>query len=177
MANIGKVYKDSYKGKDGKDVPILTLDIRTISTRKKMTISVNKMKWESGKVGVGDVISGKEEHPDYHIWYNMSSRGESIPSEIVGNIRNMVSDSGLKYKKGSIFDPFIQKEAIYFTMFEIEETKKLNPNELYNVVSQPYRRVQNTTHNTQQATPNYATQQNEDNEPPLDYYDDEEIPF
>lgn len=160
MANIGKVYRDSYE-KDGKQVPLIMLDIRTISIRKKFTIAVNRLKWESGVVGKGALAAGKEEHPDYHIWYNMSNRGESIPSEIVGNIKDMISENGVKYKKGNIFDPFIQKEAIYFTLFPIDEDKKRDKNQLYNVVAQPYRKMNNNNNYQQQAAqPNYKQQSN-----------------
>ena len=67
MANIGRVYKDSYM-KEGKKFPLLTLDIRTISFRKKFSISVNKNKYENGNV-TSVPVAGKEEHPDYHICF------------------------------------------------------------------------------------------------------------
>jgi hypothetical protein len=183
MANIGKVYRDSYD-KDGKQVPLIMLDIRTISIRKKFTIAVNKLKWESGVVGKGVAVAGKEDHPDYHIWYNMSNRGESIPSEIVGSIKDMVSEGGVKYKKANIFDPFIQKEAIYFTLFPIDEDKKIDKNQLYNVVAQPYRKMNNNQNYQQQAAQpnceqqpqqgNTAEQEQHDNQLPIE---DDEIPF
>lgn len=139
MANIGKVYKDSYM-KDGNKIPTLILDIRTITVKKKFSITVNVFKWESGKVGVGPAASGKEDYPDYHIWYNINNRGESFPSEIVGNIKEAISENGLKYKKGSIFDPFVQKESIYFSLFPIDEDKKKDKDQLYNVVVNPYKK-------------------------------------
>jgi hypothetical protein len=175
MANIGRVFKDSYM-KDGKKVPIITMDIRTISTRKKFTIAVNRLKWESGKVGEGLPTEGKIDHPDYHVWANFSNRGESIPSEIVGSIKDMVSEAGLKYKRGNIFDPFIQKEAIYFTLFQTDADKKIDENELYRVVAQPYRRVQTNNNDTNAAAqPNYEPQQNSE-EGYVDV-DEDEIPF
>ncbi|MDQ7067752.1 MAG: hypothetical protein Q9M40_07155 [Sulfurimonas sp.] len=157
MANIGTVYKSSYK-KDGVDVPLIMLDIRTLTQRKKLTISVNKVKYPSGAV-TGAIADGKSEYPDYHIWANFSNRGESIPSVIVGNIKDAVSDGGLKYKRAKLFDPFVSKENIYFTLFSVDDDAKLvNPNLLYNVVAQPYRKP--TTQDSQyqqQANPTYDT--------------------
>jgi hypothetical protein len=69
----------------------------------------------------------------------------------------MQSLTGLKYKKGNIFDPFIQKEAIYFTLFSIDEDKKIDKDHLYNVVAQPYIKNQNNNQTNQQAEPNYET--------------------
>ncbi len=183
MANIGKVYRDSYE-KDGKQIPTIVMSIRTITFKKEFTIAVNKMKWESGVVGQGVAVQGKENHPDYHLWASLGKRGEAI-SDIVGSIKDMVSDNGLKYKKGNIFDPFIQKEAIYFTLFPIDEERKTDKNELYKVVAQPYRKTQ-TYNNTSQEPPqpNYAQQQipqtqqprNSEDEPQIDT-DNDEIPF
>lgn len=137
MANIGRVYKDSYM-KDGKKFPLLTLDIRTLSIRKKFTISVNKNKYADGNV-MSPIELGKEEHPDYHIWYNFSNRGESIPSQIVGDIRNAVSENNLAYKKAKLFDPFLFDKNIYFTLFSVDDDKKQDDDHLYNVVAQAYR--------------------------------------
>lgn len=145
MAQIGRVYKDSYV-KDGNVIPLITLDIRTITVRKKFTISVNKIKFPEGKTVAqgGTPVQGKEEHPDYHIWTNLSGRGESLPSVIVGNIKDAVSDNGLAYKRAKIFDHFVQKESIYFTLFAVDDDKKIDENHLYNVVAEPYRKMSNT---------------------------------
>jgi len=145
MAQIGRVYKDSYV-KGGNVIPLIILDIRTITVRKKFTISVNKIKFPEGKtVAQGGVpVQGKEEHPDYHIWTNLSNRGESLPSVIVGNIKDAVSENGLVYKRAKIFDPFVQKESIYFTLFAVDDDKKIDENHLYNVVAEPYRKMSNT---------------------------------
>ena len=154
MANIGRVYKDSYT-KDGKKFPLLVLDIRTLSIRKKFTISVNKNKYASGAVN-GVLTEGKEEHPDYHIWYNFSNRGESIPSQIVGDIRNAVSENNLAYKKAKLFDPFISDKNIYFTLFSVDDDKKQDENHLYNVVAQPYRPSTTQSDYSQPAQASYA---------------------
>lgn len=154
MAQIGRVYKDSYK-KEGQIYPMLTLDIRTITVRKKFTISVNKNKYLDGRVD-SIPVQGKEEHPDYHIWTNLSNRGESLPSVIVGNIKNAVSEGGLSYKRAKIFDPFVSKENIYFTLFAVDAEKKIDENHLYNVVAEPYKKmVTNDNTQQQQAQPEY----------------------
>lgn len=184
MANIGRVYKDSYK-KEGKELPLLILDMRTISTRKKFTIAVNKIKYTDGIVNK-NIAQGKEEHADYHLWYNMSNRGESLPSVVVGSLRNEISDNGLAYKRGNIFDPFISKENIYFTLFSVDADKKIDENHLYDVIAQPYRKIQNNDYNNAQAAqPSYAEQGNQtyakqdNSQIPTVYVDidDEEIPF
>ncbi len=186
MAQIGRVYKDSYT-KGGNVFPLITLDIRTITVRKKFTISVNKLKFPEGKtVAQGGVaIAGKEEHPDYHIWTNLSNRGESLPSVIVGNIKDAVSENGLAYKRAKIFDPFIQKESIYFTLFAVDDEKKLDENHLYNVVAEPYRKIDNNTaQNNSPAPANYANEtpqqsytKQDGSQIPVIEVDEDEIPF
>jgi single-stranded DNA-binding protein len=107
-----------------------------------------------------------------------------MPSEIVGSIKDAVKvETGLKYKKGNIFDPFIQKEAIYFTLFNIDEDKKTDKNQLYNVVAQPYRKINNNNqgyNNNQAAQPTYEQPANNqaptNNEPPMEF-DNDEIQF
>jgi len=160
MAQIGRVYKDSYI-KGGNVIPLITLDIRTITVRKKFTISVNKIKFPEGKTAAqgGIPVAGKEEHPDYHIWTNLSNRGESLPSVIVGNIKDAVSENGLAYKRAKIFDPFVQKESIYFTLFAVDADKKIDENHLYNVVAEPYRKMNNTQ--AQENTPAQASYESE----------------
>jgi len=186
MAQIGRVYKDSYV-KGGNVIPLITLDIRTITVRKKFTISVNKMKFPEGKtVAQGGVpVQGKEEHPDYHIWTNLSNRGESLPSVIVGNIKDAVSENGLAYKRAKIFDPFVQKEAIYFTLFAVDDDKKIDENHLYNVVAEPYRKMNNAQ--TQENAPAQASYTSEAPQQtytkqdgssiPVVEVDEDEIPF
>jgi len=173
MANIGRVYKDSYM-KNGKKFPLLILDIRTISIRKKFTISVNKNKYENGNV-TSVPTQGREDHPDYHIWYNFSNKGESIPSQIVGDIRNAVSENGLAYKKAKLFDPFISDKNIYFTLFSVDDDKKIDADHLYNVVAQPYRPNTQATNHEQQAQPSYAN--NEQNAQTYKKQDGGEIPI
>jgi len=188
MANIGRVYKDSYV-KNKQTFPLLVLDIRTITVRKKFTISVNIQKYPDGKI-TGSIAQGKEDYPDYHIWYNMSNRGESLPSVIVGNIKNAVSDNGLAYKKALIFDPFISKHNIYFTLFSVDADKKIDKDHLYNVVAQPYRNMNPTNNtqaaqtphpsygeNTQQTPQSYNTANDAHEDIPSVDVDEDEIPF
>ena len=161
MANIGRVYQDSYKGRDGKEVKFIQLDLRTISTRKKFTISVNKLKYVDGIQKSENIIQGKEDHPDFHIWANFSNRGESLKSVIVGSVKNMVSQSGLAYKSAKIFDPFLSRYNLYFSLFSVsEEEKKENPNLLYNVVASPYQANTTNSQGSQetQANPSYASE-------------------
>jgi len=179
MANIGRVYSSSYVNKNKEVVKTIMLDIRTISAKHNFSISVNKLKYPDGVIN-GNIVSGKEEHPDYHIWANLAKRGESGWSEIVGNVRNAVSDAGLAYKRGVLFDPFISKENIYFTLFSVEDDKKMDEFHLYNVVAQPYRQ---SNHSAQPSygEPHQTYAKQDGSIIPITTeaidYDPEEIPF
>jgi len=176
MANIGTVYKSSYK-KGNEVIQAIILDIRTITLRKQFTISVNKLKFPDGKIGT-PIAEGKEDHPDYHIWTNFSNRGESIPSVIVGSIKNAVSERGLEYKRCKIFDPFISKENIYFTLFSVDKEKRIDENHLYNVVAEPYRRMpQDNSGYKQNVQPSYGEDQYEDRIGTMTTADGKEIPI
>lgn len=131
MRQIGRVYKDSFV-KDQKSYPLLILDIRTITVRKKFNISINKTKFPDGKIG--SPVQGTEAQPDYHIWYNVSARGESLPSVIVGEISNAVSQSGLAYKKGKLHDPFLPRD-VRFSLFSVEDDKKIDKDHIYNAMT------------------------------------------
>lgn len=144
MANIGWVYKSSYynKKKEHNEETII-LDLRTLTTRKQLTISVNRLKYPDGVVNK-NISLGKEDHPDYHIWANFSNRGESLPSVIVGNMKNHKSEDGkTNYKRGKIYDPFVQNQYIYFTLFATAPEKKITPEHIFDVVSEPYKPNQN----------------------------------
>jgi len=154
------VYKSSYK-KGTEVIPTIVLDIRTITLRKQFTIALNKLKFPAGKLGT-PIAEGKEEHPDYHIWTNLSNRGESLPSVIVGNIKNAVSEKGVEYKRCKIFDPFISRENIYFTLFTVDIEKRIDENHLYNVVAEPYRKMtqdNNSGGYNQNVQPSYGEEQ------------------
>lgn len=155
MARIGRVYKSSYVNRDKETVQTILLDIRTISAKHTFTISVNKVKYPDGAINA-NIAAGKEEHPDYHIWANLAKRGESGWSEIVGNVRNAVSEGGVAYKRAVLFDPFISKENIYFTLFSVEKEKKVDENHLYDVIAQPYRNMSGgAEYKASTAQPNY----------------------
>lgn len=159
MANIGRVYTESYTNSKKEEVKIITLDIRTITFRKKFSISVNKNKYPDGVVNK-NIAQGKENHPDYHIWYNVSNRGESLPSVIVGNVSNAVSENGLAYKKGKIFDPFLSRYNIYFTLFSVDADKKIDKDHLYNVVAEAYKKPTTNYYDGANAMPAYQSESN-----------------
>lgn len=165
MAQIGTVYKDSYKS-GNEQVPIITLDIRTMTFRKKFTLSVNKFKYPDGKIN-GIIAAGKEDHPDYHIWANFSGRGESIPSVIVGNATNLISPNRVAYKRCKIFDPFVSKENIYFALFAVDKEKRIDENHIYNAVADPYRNTttSNGSNHQQSAQPSYGGEEWENSKP------------
>jgi len=125
--NIGKVFNDSYETK-GLKIPILTLDIRTVSFKRKFTISVNRYKWQSGAIGQGIPFSGEENSPDYHIWYNIANRSEAMPSEIVGSIDRKDS------KNCVILDPFSANGCIKFKLIPTTKENRLNKEHIYNAV-------------------------------------------
>jgi len=157
VAQIGNVFKTSYT-KNGQVFPLVEMDIRTITMRKKFTLAVNKLKYPDGVVG-GAVTAGKEDHTDYHIWANFSNRGESIPSVIVGNMKNAVSEKGVKYKRGKIFDPFVSNQNIYITLFEVDKEKRIDESHIYSVVAEPYTpRPMNQNGYSASAQPEYNDQ-------------------
>lgn len=135
--DIGKVYKEQYKHKtSGEMIDTIIMDIRTITVMKSFTISVNVLKFPSGKIGSA-IADGKEDNPDYHIWANFSKRGESLKSQMVGNLYNKKSEDGVNYKKGHIFDPFVSPHKIYFALFEVKADRKISDNHIFNVVAEP----------------------------------------
>lgn len=159
---IGKVYKSQYKHKTSGDmIDTIIMDIRTITLMKTFTISVNVLKFPSGKIG-SPIAAGKEDHPDYHIWANFSKRGESLPSVMVGNLYNKKSEDRVNYKKGHIFDPFVSPNKIYLALFEVKDDRKVNNEHIFNVIAEPYRpNNQAASYQNTAAVPNYG----EDNMP------------
>lgn len=196
---IGKVYKDQYKHKtSGAMIDTIIMDIRTISLMKTFTISVNVLKFPSGKIG-SPIAHGKENHPDYHIWANFSKRGESSLSVMVGNLHNKKSEDGLNYKKGHIFDPFVSPNKIYFALFAVKDDRKVNDKHIFNVIAEPYKPINQTPqYQNEAAIPDYGEDgmaRNEDRapsavvttssgasipvyvDPPVDDIKEDEIPF
>lgn len=133
--NIGRVLKAVYLNSEKKEVPFILMDIRTITVKKEFTVAVNKLKYSDGKISKESLIEGKESLSDYCVWYNTAKRGESLPSSVVGGINNVTSKDGVEYKTGFIFDLFVQKEPIVFSLFAVKEEEKQNENHLYNVVA------------------------------------------
>lgn len=154
---IGKVYKSQYKHKvSGDMIDTIIMDIRTISIMKTFTVSVNILKFPSGKIG-SPIAQGKEDHPDYHIWANFSKRGESLASQIVGNLKNKKSEDGVNYKKGHIFDPFVSPNKIYIAWFAVKDDRKINDEHIFNVVAEPYKpNNQTASYQNAAAVPNYG---------------------
>jgi hypothetical protein len=91
---IGRVYEEDVNVK-GQLQKYIKLDIRTITQRKKLTITPNTSK-----------ASGEDY--DYFVWHNPSSRGESVMSDIVGGI---FEKDGVM-TNGMIFDPFVPNGKI-----------------------------------------------------------------
>lgn len=171
--NIGRVYNETYKDKDGKDVLNRVMDIRTLDMRKRFTISINKNKYDGKKVKVG-----MEDKPDFHIWYNFSNKGESLPSEIVGSIKKAVSDKGTQYLKGYIQDPGFANGTLWVAIFECDDDKKIAHNHTHNVSWTPPKsnRSQNN-HYQQSAQPNYYENTTHIDDVPEYEIEDDEIPF
>jgi hypothetical protein len=172
--NIGRVEKDSYV-KDGVKVPTYIMDIRTVTFRKKFTLSVNKDKYKDGIIKPENIKAGSENKPDYHIWANLANRGETMRSEIVGSLKNYKSEKGVFYKKGYLFDPFIQNTRIYITLFAVDENRKKNEEHIYNVVCEPY--MDNRGQGQQQAQPSYNANETGNDENNNTNSDEEEIEF
>lgn len=154
--NIGIVYKSQYPHKVTKEmIDTVIMDIRTITVMKTFTISVNSLKFPSGKIGSA-IAAGKEDHPDYHILANFSKRGESLSSTIVGNLKNKRSEDGVIYKKGHIFDPFVSPNKIYIALFTVQDDRKQSDTHIFNVVADPYKPIPKSSNDQNAAAvPNY----------------------
>jgi len=97
-----------------------------------------------------------------------------------------VSENGLAYKRAKIFDPFVQRENIYFTLFAVDDDKKIDENHLYNVVAEPYRKIDNNNYQNDNA-PAAASYDNDSKQQsykkqdgsqiPVIEVDEDEIPF
>lgn len=196
---IGKVYKSQYKHKlSGEMIDTIIMDIRTLTLMKTFTVSVNILKFPSGKIG-SPIANGNEDEPDYHIWANFSKRGESLKSVIVGELNNKRSEDGVRYKKGYIFDPFASPNKIYIAWFEVKGDRKINDEHIFNVVAIPYKPInQSAPYQNAAAVPNHGEDDIPRNEvrapsavmttaagssvpvyvdPPFDDIKEDEIPF
>lgn len=152
--NIGRVLEEEYQDKkDGKTKKNKVLDLRTLDTRKRFTISLNKNKYPDGKT----IATGQETKADFHIWYNFSNRGESLPSEIVGGFKKEKSKEGLNYLRGYIYDPSFAGGILWISAFEVDDTKKTQSNHTHNIAWSPPRRRDDGNYGQSQqvAQPNY----------------------
>lgn len=127
---IGRVIKEKVECA-GVTYTELVMDIRTITTRKKFNINLNKIKYPDGDIKKPK--EGYEDFPDYLLWYNINGKGEALPQEHVGNISNAISKDGKEYKKGFFYDPFISTQPIYFSIHPVE--KETVEGHIFNVVA------------------------------------------
>ncbi len=148
--NIGRLLKGENKwtSQDGTPQESDVLDIRTTTFRKRYTLSVNIKKHSSGKVIPSQVKEEDKDKPDWHIWWNPSNRGESLPSEIVGSLKLSKSEKGLIYQRGSIQDPTFDGGVMWISVFVLtEDDKKTQLNHHGNIVLSAPRKQQNNNQN------------------------------
>ncbi len=152
--NIGRVLEEEYKDKEGKKKKNKVLDLRTLDMRKRFTVSLNKNKYPDGKT----VAQGQENKADFHIWYNFSNKGESLPSEIVGGFKKETSKEGLGYLRGYIYDPSFAGGILWISAFTVDEAKKTQPNHTHNIAWSPPKKREAGSYGQQagqMAEPNY----------------------
>lgn len=178
--NIGRVLEESYTSKDGKEQKSKVLDLRTLTIRKRFNVSLNKNKYPDGKT----VADGQEEKADFHIWYNFANKGESGMSEIVGGFKRAVSEGGLSYLRGYIYDPSFAGGILWISAFATDDTKPHAPNHTHNIVWSPPKKREftpNGNYQEQRAEPSYyqgsVPVYEESVEQPHYEVEDEEIPF
>ena len=178
--NIGRVLEESYTGKDGKEQKSKVLDLRTLTIRKRFNVSLNKNKYPDGKT----VAVGQEEKADFHIWYNFANKGESGMSEIVGGFKRAVSEGGLSYLRGYIYDPSFAGGILWISAFATDDTKPHLPNHTHNIVWSPPKKREyapNGNYQEQRAEPSYYQRDvpvyEENVQHPIYEIEDEEIPF
>ena len=167
--NIGRLLKGENKWTDsqGNQKESDVLDIRTLNFRKRFTVSVNIKKHQSGVVKPSEVKLEDKEKPDWHIWWNPSSKGESLSSEIVGSLKLAKSESGLIYQKGSLQDPTFDNGVMWISVFVLDDDKrKTAPNHHGNIAwSAPRKQNNNNQNNYNQpmAQPTYQMEVQDSN--------------
>lgn len=177
--NIGRVLEEEYTGKDGTKQKSKVLDLRTLTLRKRFNVSLNKNKYPDGKT----VAAGQEEKADFHIWCNFANKGESGMSEIVGGFKKAVSESGLNYLRGFIYDPSFAGGILWISAFSTDDKKPHLPNHTHNIVWSPPKKkeyVPNGGNQEQRAEPAYYQNEMpvyEENVHATYAPEDEEIPF
>lgn len=151
--NIGRVLEEEYTAKDGTKQKSKVLDLRTLTLRKRFNVSLNKNKYPDGKT----VAAGQEEKADFHIWHNFANRGESGMSEIVGGFKKAVSENGLNYLQGYIYDPSFEGGILWISAFAVDKQKQPDAQHTHNIVWSPKKKeyTQNGYHQDQRAEPSY----------------------
>lgn len=176
--NIGRVLEEEYVDKEGLKQRSKVLDLRTLTIRKRFNVSLNKNKYPDGKT----VAAGQEEKADFHIWYNFANRGESGMSEIVGGFKRAVSEGGLNYLRGYIYDPSFAGGILWVSAFAVDKNKPHQDGHTHNIVWSPPRKKEYTPngYQEQRAEPNYYHNEvpvYEENIHGVSVPEDEEIPF
>lgn len=152
--NIGRVLEEEYTDKEGKKQKSKVLDLRTLAVRKRFNVSLNKNKYPDGKT----VAAGQEEKADFHIWYNFANRGESGMSEIVGGFKKAVSENGLNYLRGYIYDPSFTGGILWISAFAVDKDKPYQEGHTHNIVWSPPKKREftpNQGYQEQRAEPAY----------------------
>lgn len=175
--NIGRVLEEEYVDKEGIKQKSKVLDLRTLAIRKRFNISLNKNKYPGGK----NIATGQEEKADFHIWYNFANKGESGMSEIVGGFKRAVSENGLSYLRGYIYDPSFDGGILWISAFEVDKSKPHQGEHTHNIVWSPPKKKEQSRQE-QRAEPSYHYGNipiYEENIGNTDTYipEDEEIPF
>jgi hypothetical protein len=177
--NIGRVLEEEYTDKEGKKQRGKVLDLRTLTLRKRFNVSLNKNKYPDGKT----VAAGQEEKADFHIWYNFANKGESGMSEIVGGFKKAVSEKGLNYLRGFIYDPSFAGGILWISAFTVDKEKPHADGHTHNIVWSPLKKkefVPNGEYQEQRAEPAYyhdGIPTYVENIPAVYEVEDEEIPF
>lgn len=124
---IGRSLKAENKwiDRNGNEKSSDVLDIRTSMFRKKYAVSVNIKKHKDGEVKPNQVLAEDLNKPDWHIWWNPSNKGESLPSEIIGSLRlKKKEETGLIYQSGMLNDPTFDNGVIWFSVFLVDDENK-----------------------------------------------------
>lgn len=177
--NIGRVLEEEYVDNNGVKQKSKVLDLRTLTLRKRFNVSLNKNKYPDGKT----VAEGQEEKADFHIWYNFANKGEKGMSEIVGGFKKAVSEGGLNYLRGFIYDPSFVGGILWISAFATDDTKPHAPNHTHNIVWSPPKKkeyVPNANYQEQRAEPAYyqdGIPTYVENIPAVYDPEDDEIPF
>ena len=160
--NIGRLLKAENKWTDrqGNEKSSDVLDIRTSNFRKRYTVSVNIKKHKTGVVKPSEVNHENLNKPDWHIWWNPSNKGESLPSEIVGSLKlKKKEETGLVYQSGQINDPSFDNGVMWISVFIVDDkNKKTKENHHGNIAWSPPQRQtmsQNQNYNQPMAQPTY----------------------